>query len=214
LYPFSLCINAGDPNYVPEPNETDLDGNPRVIAGRIDMGAYESNHIEAHLYILPIVINRHSQQQRIWALLRPPDGIAKDDIDGDTPLLLYPDEIEPTNQYILPLSHRPKRVSIIAYFDKHDLTDVISNNGKVELKLVGRLKTGQYFYGTDTIRINTHDLLCLASLASHWLDTDCTAPDWCGAPLTLTTTLKLTSPITVSSPTTGCTNSPTHQSTN
>jgi len=37
----SPCINAGDPNYVAEPNETDLDGNPRVIGGRIDMGAYE-----------------------------------------------------------------------------------------------------------------------------------------------------------------------------
>jgi len=40
----SPCIDAGDPNYVPEPNETDLDGKPRVIAGRIDMGAFEFNH--------------------------------------------------------------------------------------------------------------------------------------------------------------------------
>ncbi len=37
----SPCINAGDPNYIPEPNETDLDGRPRVLLGRIDMGAYE-----------------------------------------------------------------------------------------------------------------------------------------------------------------------------
>jgi hypothetical protein len=40
----SLCINSGDPNYIPEPNETDLDGKPRIIGGRIDMGAYEFNH--------------------------------------------------------------------------------------------------------------------------------------------------------------------------
>jgi predicted outer membrane repeat protein len=38
----SPCINAGDPNYIPEVNETDLDGGPRVIGGRIDMGAYEA----------------------------------------------------------------------------------------------------------------------------------------------------------------------------
>jgi len=44
LLPDSPCINAGDPNYVPEPNEIDLDGLPRVIGGRIDMGAYEFNH--------------------------------------------------------------------------------------------------------------------------------------------------------------------------
>jgi parallel beta-helix repeat protein len=37
----SPCIDAGDPNYVAEPNETDLDGNPRVFGDRIDMGAYE-----------------------------------------------------------------------------------------------------------------------------------------------------------------------------
>jgi hypothetical protein len=37
----SPCIDTGDPNFMAEPNETDLDGNPRVIGGRIDMGAYE-----------------------------------------------------------------------------------------------------------------------------------------------------------------------------
>jgi len=41
LFEVSPCIDAGDPNYVPEPNETDLDGNPRVFGERIDMGAYE-----------------------------------------------------------------------------------------------------------------------------------------------------------------------------
>ncbi|MHC4500228.1 MAG: right-handed parallel beta-helix repeat-containing protein, partial [Planctomycetota bacterium] len=37
----SVCINAGDPNYIAGPNETDLDGKDRVLCGRIDMGAYE-----------------------------------------------------------------------------------------------------------------------------------------------------------------------------
>jgi hypothetical protein len=37
----SPCINAGDPNYAAGPGETDLDGNKRVVDGRIDMGAYE-----------------------------------------------------------------------------------------------------------------------------------------------------------------------------
>jgi hypothetical protein len=37
----SSCINAGDPNYIPEPNETDVDGDLRVIDGRVDIGADE-----------------------------------------------------------------------------------------------------------------------------------------------------------------------------
>ncbi|MHC4654913.1 MAG: choice-of-anchor Q domain-containing protein [Planctomycetota bacterium] len=41
LLPNSPCINAGDPDYIAAPNETDLDGLPRVIGGRIDMGACE-----------------------------------------------------------------------------------------------------------------------------------------------------------------------------
>ena len=39
----SLCIDAGNPNYILGPNETDLDGNARIMGGRIDIGAYEFN---------------------------------------------------------------------------------------------------------------------------------------------------------------------------
>ncbi len=41
LTPLSPCVDSGDPDYVPDPGETDFDGNRRVIGGRIDMGTYE-----------------------------------------------------------------------------------------------------------------------------------------------------------------------------
>ncbi|MHC4624226.1 MAG: right-handed parallel beta-helix repeat-containing protein [Planctomycetota bacterium] len=41
LQPESPCINAGDPCLLPEPNQTDMDGEPRVLFGRVDMGADE-----------------------------------------------------------------------------------------------------------------------------------------------------------------------------
>ena len=42
LLSWSPCIDAGDPGFVPQPDETDIDGNPRVIGGRVDMGAWEA----------------------------------------------------------------------------------------------------------------------------------------------------------------------------
>ncbi len=37
----SPCINTGDPSFVPQSGEKDLDGHARVLGGRVDMGAYE-----------------------------------------------------------------------------------------------------------------------------------------------------------------------------
>ncbi len=37
----SPAVNAGDPGFVPEPGETDIDGDPRVLDGRVEMGADE-----------------------------------------------------------------------------------------------------------------------------------------------------------------------------
>jgi parallel beta-helix repeat protein len=45
LLPDSPCINIGDPNFIAEVNETDLDGRPRIIGPFVDMGAYEFNCI-------------------------------------------------------------------------------------------------------------------------------------------------------------------------
>jgi beta propeller repeat protein len=37
----SPCVNTGDPSFVPSANETDIDGDVRVYANRVDMGADE-----------------------------------------------------------------------------------------------------------------------------------------------------------------------------
>jgi hypothetical protein len=48
----SLCIDAGDPNFN-DANQTDIDGQPRIINGRVDMGADEANEV-ANLTIFRI----------------------------------------------------------------------------------------------------------------------------------------------------------------
>ncbi len=41
LSPGSPCIDAGDPSFTPKPDEVDIDDEPRVINGRVDMGSDE-----------------------------------------------------------------------------------------------------------------------------------------------------------------------------
>jgi len=37
----SPCVDAGEPDFVAQPGEVDLEGHARVLCGRVDMGAYE-----------------------------------------------------------------------------------------------------------------------------------------------------------------------------
>ena len=90
----------------------------------------------------------------ILALLRMSDGVTQDQIDPNQLLLLHPGSIESIHQSINQYgSGSSQHTSILALFKKDDLLDVVDNYGRVELKVVGQLKTGQYFYGTDTVNI-------------------------------------------------------------
>ncbi|MHC4528467.1 MAG: choice-of-anchor Q domain-containing protein, partial [Planctomycetota bacterium] len=102
LLPGSPCIDAGDPNYVPVPNETDLDGNPRVVDGDndgnsvVDMGAYEHRIIhvdgdangandgsswhDAHKY-LQDALSAATSGDEIWVA----QGLYKPDQDSNHP---------------------------------------------------------------------------------------------------------------------------------
>jgi len=155
----SPCIDAGDPDYIPEINETDLDGNPRIMGDAIDMGAYESDHVEAQLWIFPKTIHRRNKRiKKIMVRFHLPQGVTKDQIDSNEVLVMYPDGarngIEAVRQFIIQRGRAGRqRTSIIASFDKSELMGAIPDNGKMELEVVGNLMSGQYFYGSDTVWI-------------------------------------------------------------
>ena len=87
-----------------------------------------------------------------WVYL--PEGITKEQIDSNEPILLYPGGIEADRRYIINSRRRGSgRAIVFAFFDKSKLMDAAGDNGKIELQVVGQLKSGQCFYGTDTVWI-------------------------------------------------------------
>ena len=93
---------------------------------------------------------------KIIAIVRLPKDITKNEIDLDQPLILFPGPVESSRQRVFSARGRlDSQVHIIAVFDKIDFTDAVAGSGKAEVTAVGRFLSGQYFYGTDTIRIIT-----------------------------------------------------------
>lgn len=140
----SPCIDAGDPDYVAGPNETDLDGKPRIIGGRIDMGAYESP-IFAEAKIVPKTINLASKGKWITCYISLPEDYNVADIDPNSVLLedeIQPDEFSADEQ---------KQVAVLR-FSREKLRGIL-NVGRAELTITGRLTDGTIFEGTDTIKV-------------------------------------------------------------
>ncbi len=148
LLPTSPCIDAGDPNYVPEPNETDLDGKPRVIGTRIDMGAYEyAPPIMAEINIKPKTLNLSSKGKWIMCLIRLPEDYSIADIDPDS--ILLEDEIPPDRVWLL-------NKFAVAKFSRSALQELLADidtPATVDLLVSGQLNDDTSFEGTDTIRL-------------------------------------------------------------
>ncbi len=151
LLPDSLCIDTGDPNYIPEPNETDLDGNPRVIGDAIDMGAYETNYIQAAMKLTPQMLNCNSKGKYVKAHITLPEGFLPEDIDVNEPAVAEPMGIE--SEYIKVLGAGTGPVKLEICFDREAFCDQITETGEVEITVIGSLTTSRYFYATDTIKI-------------------------------------------------------------
>jgi predicted outer membrane repeat protein len=62
LLPDSPCINAGDPGLVAGPNDVDMDGEARVMLGRVDMGADEFNPFAAEF----VVVRRERVERTVF----------------------------------------------------------------------------------------------------------------------------------------------------
>jgi len=142
----SPCIDAGDPNDIPGPNETDLDGNPRVFGGRIDMGAYEFvPAIDAIIDIRPETLNLASRGKWISCKIWLPEDYNVADVNSSSVFL--EDEVQADWLWF-----NEKQNVVMAKFARSELVGILEL-GEVELTVTGYLMDGSYFVGTDSIKV-------------------------------------------------------------
>jgi len=151
----SPCIDTGDPNYIPEPNETDLDGNPRVIGYAVDMGAYEYwPPVEAEMTLTPKALNCNSKGNWVKAHFTLPDEFLPEDVDVNEPAWAEPIDLE--SEYIKLLGSNKGPVKLEIAFNRETFCDAITEPGQLDVTIIGSLTTGQRFFASDSIKIIPH----------------------------------------------------------
>ena len=146
----SPCIDAGDPDFITEPSETDIDGNPRISGVKIDMGADEFvPPLTVAVRITPQVINLRSMGGWIICTVQFPDEHSVSNVDTDTIVL---------NEQIRPASCAvdEKANNLVAKFDRGnaDVRQLIGDlEGEIPLTITGELIEGTNFTGSDIITV-------------------------------------------------------------
>ncbi len=105
--------------------------------------------LECKVKIAPSTINWRGSRPNILARIRLPAGFTRADAESDEPLLMLPSGAQATRIWIL---EDANQVSLFGFFDKTALAGV-AHNGPVQLTVVGKLRSGQMFYGRDTVQV-------------------------------------------------------------
>jgi hypothetical protein len=82
-----------------------------------------------------------------------PEGIYPEDIDVNEPAIAYPMEVESESINVLGSGGGPVKLEIL--FDRQAFCEGITDDGSLDVTVVGTLTTGQEFEGTDTIRVES-----------------------------------------------------------
>ncbi len=200
----SPCIDMGDPDSKIQPGATDLDGNPRIDNGIVDMGAYEFIHsvkvsVDIKPQTCPNPVNVKSKGVLPVAILGS-DVLDVNDIELDTILLEGVGPLRGSYEDVAaPVIDETECACTLEGADGYmDLTlkfktqEVITGLGEMfdgetwMLNLTGYLKDGTPIEGADCIIIKSKgkdgivNLLDFAKFSSYWLRSACSETNnWC-----------------------------------
>jgi predicted outer membrane repeat protein len=145
----SPCVDAGDPSFVAAPDETDIDGEPRILGAKVDIGADElATPVPAEVKITPKTLSISSNGKWISCsitLLDENYGIG--DVNTDTITL---------NAQLSPVSIRTdqQEQKLLVKFDRSAVQEMVSGEeSPAMLNVAGELNDGMVFAGADTIII-------------------------------------------------------------
>jgi hypothetical protein len=107
---------------------------------------------ECKLKISPSTINLRGNGNgpQILATVRFPDAASPALVDTAQPLLVYPGEGSAVRQWVSADDGAP--ASLRAFFSRDSLAGV-AQTGPAELTVVGKLGSGRWFYGRDTVQV-------------------------------------------------------------
>ncbi|MHC4911989.1 MAG: choice-of-anchor Q domain-containing protein [Planctomycetota bacterium] len=151
----SPCIDAGDPAFVTGPDETDIDGEPRISGAKIDMGADELVvAIPAEVKITPKTLNPASKGW-MTCIISLPANYDIGDVDTDSITLNGVRRAKcNTNEKKQTLLVKFDRSKI---FDQPEIQSMLSaateSMSMPSLSVRGEISDGTVFQGSDTITI-------------------------------------------------------------
>jgi hypothetical protein len=125
-------------------NDGRLDSAPDEVLARV------SRPVPTEAMVSPEQMVRRTNLP-IQALAILPKGRRITEFDTTQPLLLLPGNIKAAGQSAFPWFHG--QVFVLARFNRADLMAAVPTNGVTHVTVIGRLKDGTYFAGTDSVNI-------------------------------------------------------------
>ncbi len=153
----SPCINAGDPDYECSKLLTDIDNQPRIIDGRVDMGADEYVPIiEAMAKISPRRINLRSKGILAVFVFVPGNHLNEIIDPGTLTMQTKLGVVKPAKVF----SHR-KRAFSIALFRRSEVFEILHMGRNHDILVNGSLTNGISFRATGKLNV-------LKCRSNHW----------------------------------------------